>query len=76
MGPGDSANDGGCTFGEDGDYETVSQPRDDRNTVIYQMRQAGKKYSQIARQFDITRQRAHQIVEAVGDKLFLAGASA
>jgi hypothetical protein len=41
----------------------------DRNTVIYRLRQSGAKYSAIARQFDITRQRAHQIVEAVGDRV-------
>jgi hypothetical protein len=41
----------------------------DRNTSIYRLRQSGAKYSAIARQFDITRQRAHQVVEAVRDRV-------
>jgi hypothetical protein len=50
----------------------MTQPLDDRNTTIFRMHKMGAKYSQISRQFQITRQRAHQIVEAVGDKLFLS----
>lgn len=50
----------------------MTQPLDDRNTVIFTMRKAGAKYSEIARQFEITRQRAHQIVTAVGDRMFLS----
>jgi hypothetical protein len=54
----------------------MTQSIHDRNATIIRQRAAGATYAHIARQHDITRQRAHQIVEAAKDAPFLSAAQA
>jgi Mor family transcriptional regulator len=51
----------------------MTAPRHERNTAIFRQRAAGASYGQIAKQYQITRQRAQAIVEAMRDKEFMNG---